>query len=231
MSADLRIDESLPTFVIVSPHLDDGVLSVGAAMASWVRMGHHVTLLTVLGGDPQSNAPAGGWDRRGGFTTEGEAARRRRDEDRRGCDVLGVSPIRFPFGSLDYERHGDDEDVWSAISSTVEAGDVVLIPGFPLSHPDHVWLSRLLAERMPNDRLGVYAEQPYTLNQGDTPFSPVHLSTRDRVAKWRAIRRYGSQMPLLGIGRVRDLRRLAWAHERVSWPADRLDASSNLLSR
>ena len=61
--------------VVVSPHLDDGVLSLGAAIASWARAGATVELLTVLACDPDSEAPAGGWDRRGGFATEGDSAR------------------------------------------------------------------------------------------------------------------------------------------------------------
>jgi LmbE family N-acetylglucosaminyl deacetylase len=38
--------------VVVSPHLDDGVLSLGASIASWSRSGATVELLTVLGCDP-----------------------------------------------------------------------------------------------------------------------------------------------------------------------------------
>ena len=115
---------------------DDGVLSIGAAIASWVRAGHRVGLLTVLGCDPESTAAAGGWDRRGGFATEGEAARARRAEDRRACETLRVSPMWLPYGSDDYERHGGQNDVWSAISPTVADADLVLVPGSPLSHPD-----------------------------------------------------------------------------------------------
>src|SRR5512144_2582409 len=69
--------------VVVSPHLDDGVLSLGASIARWSRAGAAVELLTVLGCDPASAAQAGGWDRRGGFATEGESALARREEDRR----------------------------------------------------------------------------------------------------------------------------------------------------
>ena len=66
--------------VVVSPHLDDGVLSLGAWMASQVRAGARVELLTVFACDPESDAPTKGWDARGGFRTEarqhGRAARR-----------------------------------------------------------------------------------------------------------------------------------------------------------
>ena len=56
--------------MVVSPHSDDAVLSLGAAITSWVRGGAVVELLTVLALDPESPAAAGGWDGRAGFATE-----------------------------------------------------------------------------------------------------------------------------------------------------------------
>ena len=205
--------------VVLSPHFDDGVLSLGAAMASWVRAGHRVELVTVLGCDPDSRAASGGWDRRGGFTTEGEAAVARRHEDRRASGRLGVLATWLPFGSLDYERHGTDDDIWAALAAAV-AADRVLVPGSPLSHPDHAWIHRLVVDRIPPERLGLYAEQPYTHRSGGAPFAPVTASARDRVAKWRAIREYRSQLPLLAMRRTlrRGPLRLAWAVERIAWP-------------
>ena len=130
--------------VVVSPHHDDGVLSLGASIAAWARAGAAVELLTVLGCDPGSAAPSGGWDRRGGFATEGESARARREEDRRACAVVGARPVWLPFGSADYERHGDDAEVRDAVVSSVADAELVLVPGHPLTHPDHAWLARLL---------------------------------------------------------------------------------------
>ena len=57
--------------VVVSPHLDDGVLSLCASIAAWSRAGATVALLTVLGCVPGSAAPGGGGDSRGGFATVG----------------------------------------------------------------------------------------------------------------------------------------------------------------
>jgi LmbE family N-acetylglucosaminyl deacetylase len=223
--------------VVVSPHLDDGVLSLGAAMAAWSRAGARVELLTVIGCDPASEAPAGGWDRRGGFATEGESARARREEDGRASAVLGATPIWLPFGSVDYERHGDDEEVRRAAVEAVGDADVVLVPGSPLGHPDHDWLVRaLLADGLDAARVALYAEQPYTRRTGTAPqapawlvaavgataFAPVPTSIRDRHAKWRAIRCYRSQLPLLGMGRSlrRGPHRLALAPELVAWRPD-----------
>ncbi len=228
--------ETSHRIVVVSPHLDDGVLSLGASIASWSRAGRPVDLLTVLACDPDSEAPAGGWDRRGGFPTESESARGRREEDRHACAVLGARPVWLPFGSVDYERHGTDEVVRQAVAAAIDDSGVVLVPGFPLSHPDHEWLARELATVLDGRRTGLYAEQPYTRRTGVDPevppwisenlgartFAPVAAGPRDRAAKWRAIRCYRSQLPLLGMHR--SLRRgplpSALAPEWVAWGAD-----------
>jgi LmbE family N-acetylglucosaminyl deacetylase len=224
--------------VVVSPHLDDGVLSLGASIASWARAGATVELLTVLGCDPDSTTPAGGWDRRGGFATEGESARARRDEDRRACAAIGATPVWLPFGSVDYERHGDDGDVRRAVADAVDEADLAFLPGSPLTHPDHEWLGQTLtAGGLGCRRIALYAEQPYTRRSGAEPqvpawaseavggasaFEPVHTQLRDRLAKWRAIRHYRSQLPLLGMHRSlrRGPHRYALAPEWVAWAGD-----------
>jgi LmbE family N-acetylglucosaminyl deacetylase len=216
--------------VVVSPHLDDGVLSLGAAIAAWARVGARVEVLTVLACDAESTAPAGGWDRRGGFATEGEAARARRDEDRRACSLLGATARWLPFGNVDYERHGSDEEVRAAVVEAFEGADAVLVPGFPLTQPDHRWLAELLlADGMPA-RLGLYAEQPYASRLGrpleppawlpdELRFERLRAGARARLAKWRAIRCYRSQLPLLGMRRSihRGPHVLAWQPEAVAW--------------
>jgi LmbE family N-acetylglucosaminyl deacetylase len=213
------------SIVVLSPHSDDGVLSLGASMSRWVRDGRHVELLTVLALNPESVAATSGWDRRGGFRTEGEAARVRQDEDRAACSTLGVTPRWLPFGSVDFDRHGDDEDVRAAVLDAIEDADVVLLPGFPLTHPDHSWLHGLLADRLPRGIVGLYAEQPYTFRSHERPFAPSVASHRDRVVKWRAVRAYRSQLPLLAMQRspLRGPLRLSWANERLAWPDGRDD--------
>jgi LmbE family N-acetylglucosaminyl deacetylase len=121
---------------------------------------------------------------------------------------------------VDFDRHGDVDDVWKAIAGALEEADLVLVPGSPLTHPDHVWIHDLVAARLPADRIGLYAEQPYTFRDGSAPYPPVSVGARDRLAKWRALRAYRSQLPLLGL--QRGLRtgtlRLASAPERIRWP-------------
>jgi LmbE family N-acetylglucosaminyl deacetylase len=212
--------------VVVSPHLDDGVLSLGASMASWARTGAIVELVTVLACDPASAAPAGGWDRRGGFETEGESARARREEDARACELVGARPVWLPYGSVDYDRHGDEDEVREAVLAAVDGADSVIVPGLPLSHPDHLWLAELLDGALGRGRGARYAEQPYTRRAAVDPaaagFAHTAVRLRDRVAKWRAIRCYASQLPLLAMRRSlrRGAHRYAATPEWVAWGPD-----------
>lgn len=199
--------------VVVSPHLDDAVLSLGAWIARAVRNGSQVTVLTALACDPASDAPAKGWDARAGFSTEGEAARARRAEDADACAVLGATPEWLPFGSVDFVRHGSDDDVRARVLEITKRADAVLLPGSPLTHPDHEWLARLFtAPPLLHSRLGFYAEQPYTARTGGRPSLPAWLvdalherpvfellrpDGKDVLAKLRAIACYRSQLPLL----------------------------------
>jgi len=220
--------------VVVSPHLDDGVLSLGAAMAAWARSGARVELLTVFACDPESLVASGGWDERAGFRTEGNAAIARRAEDARACALLGVTPAWLTFGSVDFDRRGDEDDVRAAVQERVDGADVVLLPGYPLTHPDHEWLLRTLAgAQLGAAAVGLYAEQPYAhrvdarrqapgwLEEalGARPtFELVPATLGDRAAKWRAIRRYRSQLPLLGMRRSmrRGPHSILW-EEAVAW--------------
>jgi LmbE family N-acetylglucosaminyl deacetylase len=212
--------------VVVSPHLDDGVLSLGAAMAAWAREGARVELLTVFACDPGSAAPAGGWDSRAGHATEGESAQARREEDRRACAHLGAIPRWLPFGSVDYDRHGTDDEVRDAVVEVVGGADEALLPGFPLSHPDHDWLARVLADRdLGAAGLGRYAEPLYVRREGTRPppsYGRVRASPRDRLAKWRAVREYRSQLPLLGLtgSLTHGPLALALGLEAVAWSGD-----------
>src|ERR1700759_4663582 len=88
--------------VVISPHLDDAVVSLGATLRRAVEAGARVQVVTVFGCEPSSTTAADDWDRKSGFATEGEAARKRRDEDRDACSILGVTPRWFDFGAEPY---------------------------------------------------------------------------------------------------------------------------------
>jgi LmbE family N-acetylglucosaminyl deacetylase len=226
--------------VVVSPHLDDAVMSLGATLAHAVHAGAKVEILTVFGDLPTSRAAAGPWDTRCGFLTEGEAATVRREEDRRACAVLGAEPRWLDFGDECYERRGNDNDIYSAVSSAIHGADAVLIPGFPLAHADHASLSNLLLCRgIDCPRIGLYAEQPYVFTEGKTPVGAALLAPLESVigptpawtrvpthrvfrrTKYRAVRSYRSQLRHLGLAHI-GLHRMLWHEgaqggEAIAW--------------
>jgi LmbE family N-acetylglucosaminyl deacetylase len=209
---------------VVSPHLDDGVFSLGATIAHGTRAGARFDVLTVFGCDPGSREPANGWDTRGGFATEGEAATARREEDRAACRLVGAEPHWLPFRGGGYSPHKHADAIFAAVAEEVSGADAVLTPGFPLKNDDHVWLARLFDERPLPARVGRYVEQPYAytarkeqpLTNGQWEKSPVTFA--DRLRKRRAIGQYRSQLALLSFG-SRKLGLLALQDEAISWGA------------
>ena len=187
---------------VVSPHLDDAVLSVGAAVSRATRRGVRVKVLTVLAGNPDSTVQAGKWDGDAGFATAGEAARARRAEDERACRIVGARPIWLPFSDDQYTRGGSDSEIRAAVVEAVGEDDV-LVPGFPLTNDDHRWLRELLDGAFPAARFGVYAEQPYAARRNGSQGPPDHwarlrASLADQRRKLAACRAYETQLKLLG---------------------------------
>lgn len=193
------IDEA--RIVVVSPHLDDAVFSLGATLSHAARHDADVTVLTVLSGDPASSAPAGWWDAQAGFRTAGDATTARRQEDARACSILGVAPRWLPFSAAEYGPV-PEEEVVAALRTELQGFGLILLPGFPLTHQDHELLNRLVLERVqPTARLLLYAEQPYALWETIGPpagWKPAAAALPDRVKKLRACRAYTSQLELLG---------------------------------
>ena len=202
--------------VVVSPHVDDAVFSLAGTLARAARSGAEVEVLTIFAHDPESEGPANGWDTRAGFTTEGEAARARREEDREACGLVGAEPRWLPFRGGGYTKERNPDQIWEAAAAVVAHADSVLVPGFPLTNPDHAWVSDLFTKRLSTGRLGLYAEQPYRYQvrrKRPSPELPPAVDDRASVAwtssrqglavyrlKRKAIRAYASQLPLLGFG-------------------------------
>jgi LmbE family N-acetylglucosaminyl deacetylase len=192
--------------VVVSPHLDDGVLSLGAALARSAARGNDVRVLTVLAGDPGSELPAGPWDARAGFATAGQAARARRLEDEAACGLVGAQPHWLPFADHQYPRD-DDEAIVAAVRQAVAGADAVLLPGSPLMHEDHVRVRSLLTGALPVGRVGQYVEQPYTalwipgVADSGVRWESAAGGAAAQLAKARAAREYRSQLAQFGARR------------------------------
>jgi LmbE family N-acetylglucosaminyl deacetylase len=166
--------------VVLSPHLDDAVLSLGASIASSVRAGAKVRVVTVFAGDPASTRPPSTWEVRCGFTSAAEAARKRRIEDVAACARIGATPTWLAYPDIDHSETRDTDQIGPAIEEAIAGADMVLMPGSPLLHPDHQLVTKLTLERRPPGvRFGFYAEQPYVFWEFVGP-----LSAPARIAAW-----------------------------------------------
>ncbi|MDQ2967711.1 MAG: PIG-L family deacetylase [Actinomycetota bacterium] len=197
--------------VVISPHPDDAVLSLGATIATATRAGHSVRVVTVFAGDEAATVEAGPWDSKSGFRSAAEAARARALEDDEACRIVGAEPVRLPYLDKDYERVLVEEEILRVIVDAVGESDVVLIPAFPLANEDHAWLSTLLLAGLRVDaRIALYAEQPYAAwahevpaaAQPDREWHAIKAPALAQAAKLRACRAYKSQIPMLGGMRV-----------------------------
>jgi LmbE family N-acetylglucosaminyl deacetylase len=247
MSTGTRAPRRGQRLVVVSPHLDDAVLSIGASLAHLARRGVEVEVLTVFGGDPASALEAGASNRRAGFTTTGEAARVRRHEDDRACARLGVRARRLGFDD-DEAVPRDRAAIRAALEQQVRGADVVLLPGGPLVHPDHVLVAELTASSLGGGgTAGLYREQPYATWQAlgrrggrpwrtTPPTAPPSFAARWGQAVWqrsgrcprcqaRKVAAAGAYRSQLAVLRRWPRLRIA-AHEaltcgeRISWPRD-----------
>ena len=193
-------------------------------------------IITVFAVNPTSTKPAGGWDQRAGFATEGDAVQVRRAEDRIACALVGAEPIWLGHSEADYSETRDELAIRREVWSAVDQMSAVLLPGFPLTNPDHALVTGLLVDdERPVEALGLYAEQPYrywarrnrprpsslaspaTATLGVLGWTRLQGPLRCLRTKRRAILEYRSQISLLGLDRGHPTRldRLL-AHELLS---------------
>lgn len=182
---DSRVSR-LRRFIVLSPHLDDAPLSLGGTIARATADGAEVTVVTVFGGDSQDQRPAGNWDRKCGYATAGEAARSRSLEEARACRALRAKGVTLSFADEQYAGERDEGEIWNTLVPLLDGAEAVLVPGWPLVHPDHRWLSHLVRQRLgPEVPVGLYVDQPYAVWE---TLSPSGISSRLRHRLQQAVR-------------------------------------------
>ena len=78
--------------VIISPHLDDAALSLGATIAMLARHGVSPRVVTVMATTPTRTSPPAGGTSSAASRARG-LPRARRSEDARACTVLGAEAV------------------------------------------------------------------------------------------------------------------------------------------
>ena len=228
--------------VVISPHLDDGIMSVGGTIRLLKMLGVCTKVVTLFAGDPSWVGPPSIWDAKRGTDTAAEAFAFRRAEDRAACASIGAKPVWLPFLDGSYVSQHDPDEVWRSLQPHLVGTTAVMVPGVPLCHPDHLFATELLISRLDASiPLLFYAEYPYALRprylpgfiRGRVPIDltrllgeplvrrSVLLDARGRAAKRRAVACYQGELKRLGGRRLLDSALQRVLHEeKLSYQTD-----------
>lgn len=195
--------------LVVSPHLDDAVLSCGDILSARPA----ATVVTVFAGTPPDPDVLTDWDGASGFSSAGQAMQSRRQEDRAALRVLGATPVWLDFLDSQYGDSPPASVVASALSEVLDARRpaAVLYPA-GLFHSDHVLVHKALlqiAPSYPQMTWLMYEEASYRcvagllqgrlqalLNEG-WQATPVPDSSSQGQGKRAALQCYASQLQAL----------------------------------
>jgi LmbE family N-acetylglucosaminyl deacetylase len=196
--------------LVVSPHLDDAVLSAGQFIAG--RPGTVVVTMLAGAPDPPVTKP---WDVQCGFETSQEAIESRRAEDENALAELNATPVHLNF--LD-EQYGlaRVEDLTAALIEQVEhhRPEFVLGP-LGVQNSDHQRVREALLNAKLSVPVWLYEDLPYSVKEpqiaaaaldwvrgrGNTPQSGL-LGNGPLASKRAALRCYRSQMPHLNFDEI-----------------------------
>nr|WP_184246066.1 PIG-L family deacetylase [Paraburkholderia atlantica] len=157
--------ESNQRLLVISPHLDDAVLSCGLLLAA-----HPGTVVcTVFTAPPAENITTD-WDRAAGFADAFEAMRTRQAEDREALGLLSALPVHLLFRDAQYHASPGADELMTALSQIVAHAKPtrVLMP-LGLFHSDHVMVANAclaLMRRQPATRFIAYEDVPYRRMSG-----------------------------------------------------------------
>jgi LmbE family N-acetylglucosaminyl deacetylase len=120
--------------VVVSPHLDDGVLACGGLLSE--RPG--AVVITALAGNPGRWDRVTPWDASCGFKDGDDVIAARKREDREALDTLDATPVWLDFVDSQYGASPSVRDLAAALDQEIRrlSPDIVLVP-LGLFHGDH----------------------------------------------------------------------------------------------
>lgn len=188
--------------IVISPHLDDAVFSIGQILAATPDS----VVVTVLAGDPPDLLSA--YDQSAGFRSSGEAVRARRAEDHRAMTLLGGYAVHGPFLDGQYGLHPSHAELVDWIRGQLEgplaehvAHDTRTLVPLGIQHPDHVAVAAAAREAVAGE-LWIYEELPYRVNYPELTAAalaeigpaPAHIDGGPYEIKAAAVECYQSQL-------------------------------------
>jgi LmbE family N-acetylglucosaminyl deacetylase len=172
--------------LILSPHLDDAVLSCGSHIVGWLKENRRVTVMTVFSRFPSVQIPAytKRYVRASGFTRIAAFAQARLREDRAALRELAVGWRHLDFPDAGFRSFRErplyptqrslfsgtvvPEDakllglLASAIRRLSPRSSTILTPLGIGRHVDHLMLRRAAQQAVPTPNLRYYLDYPYS---------------------------------------------------------------------
>lgn len=209
--------------VILSPHLDDAVLSCWHVLCS----PGDVEVINVFAGSPPPGSTVSWWDRLTGATDSVARMKERRAEDREAFAIAGRTAIHLDF--LDDQYEPPDQSVGEIVAQLrelIDPGAIVYAPAALGEHRDHEQVRRAAVELAESGQaVRLYADHPHAVQYGwpawvngtktktdrdvgafwDQRLAEVgmtgarpavhHLDTDEQKDKFRAVSAYATQIP------------------------------------
>ena len=166
-SSEAAMDlEGSGPLVVVSPHLDDAVLSCGDLLARHPGS----TVITVFAGQPATYPALTRWDASAGFVEGDDVVALRRREDALALSLLDARPHWLDFVDTQYGASPDLEAVATELRRAIAAtGLTAVIAPLGLYHPDHQMTSNAaltVASELPGVALLLYEDAIYRPKPG-----------------------------------------------------------------
>lgn len=138
---------------VISPHLDDAVLSLGQYLAAC----DEARIVTVFAGVPEDEELLTEYDKSCGFVSSVDAMKARRSEDRKACAALGAEAVHLDYLDRQY-GHNDEQELTQGLFSL---GGISTFAPLGIGHPDHEQVARCCLKAFPAMELLLYEELPY----------------------------------------------------------------------
>jgi LmbE family N-acetylglucosaminyl deacetylase len=189
--------------LLISPHLDDAILSAGRLMADRTDN----VVVTVFAGNPEDaenvHTP---YDKTCGFGDAAGAMYARREENDLATALLNADAVNFDYVDEQYGEPADMEQVLEALQRVVDGRDYDYILGpLGLGHPDHVKVSDVVRRLKTDKPIYLWEDLPLRVVEPELVpkrLAEIGLSFDDKVnlpagdisRKVRALSCYTSQI-------------------------------------
>ncbi|MEK7543028.1 MAG: PIG-L family deacetylase [Patescibacteria group bacterium] len=166
------------TYVVLSPHLDDAILSLGGFLATHEYPSTVITFFT----KKPSNSTSTEWDKSSGFINSNDAISLRLEENRQALNGIGVKIINLQYEDFQYRAKPDDttalqnkitQDIAKLIPSIKSSGQLAIVgPAFygnEITNPDHVIIHKAFMDVVkqnlnnPDVQFFLYEDLPYAI--------------------------------------------------------------------